>query len=651
MDKQYGYINFFMLVVLRFILCFAFISIGNNVDAEEILDSKYLHAIANDVNKAPWATYQKILLLENSLSENVTADNKLWLLLRKAQAENLLYFYSEFNKTVTDAQALVNAGTSIELKISFNIYSGLIFQRKSEYQKSANILTIALEEAQSHHFNFLVVKAKQELAYTRSLAGLYESSLTDLQQAYVEAVALNDNFLIAIIHEVYGAVYGYMQDYEKSIKYYKQALIDYKKLEYPAHIAEAINGLAATYRYWKKYELSIEHYKLYQQSVSYSPNKDIIFYAAYGLGMAIAEKGDCKQALVMIDKALGLHGLKDYNAELYKRKTQCLIKLNRLDEAKEALGMAMAIFDEIPELKGTRWQLEVIKIEAELAHASGNSELSYRLNNSYYQSYTALLLKNSSERLLRVRAALEFSKKDTEIQLLQQREKVHLLESFQQKQENKQQSYIILFFILLAVFIIIILIAQRQNNKKLLALSVRDSLSNLYNRRYVFNFLTKLINTTDAQKGDISIMLIDIDEFKQINDQYGHPFGDEVIREIARIGENTLRVEDVMGRIGGEEFLCVLPRIGANQCLQIAQRFVDNINKHTFITKDKKEVKVTVSIGISSTSKNINKTNMLYLYADKALYHSKYNGKNMVSQYHDYMNNSFQNDLNLDEFN
>ena len=650
MNEQYGYINVFMLVVLRFILLFVFISISNNVDAEEIIDSKYLHSMSNDVNKAPWPTYQKILHLEKSLSENITADNKLRLLLRKAQAENLLYFYNKFNKTVADAQALITVKTAIEIKISFNIYTGLVFQRQSEYKKSAEILTMALEEAQSQHLNFLAVKAKQELAYTRSLTGLYESSLIDLQQAYVEAVALNDNLLIAIIHEVYGAVYGYMQEYEQSIKYYKKALAGYQNLAYPAHIAEAINGLAATYRYWKKYKLSIEHYQLYQQSVSYSPNKDIIFYAAYGLGMVVAEKGDCDQALVLIDHALSLHGLEDYDAELYKRKTQCLIKLNRLDEAKKALVLATIIFDKIPELKGTRWQLEVIKISAELAHANGNSELGYRLNNDYYQSYTALLLKNSSERLLRVRAALEFNKKDTEIQLLQQRAKVHLLESSQQKQENKQQSYILLFFILLAIFILIILMIQRHNNKKLLALSIRDSLSNLYNRRYVFNFLTKIISATDALKGEVSIMLIDIDEFKKINDQYGHPFGDEVIREIAKIGENTLRVEDVMGRIGGEEFLCVLPRIDANQCLQIAQRFVDNVNKHIFITRDKKEIKVTISIGVSSTSKNINKTNMLYLYADKALYHSKYNGKNRVSQYQDYMNNSFQNDLNLDEF-
>jgi len=639
-----------MLVVLRIFLLCVFIGFSNYVAAKEVIDSKYLRAMSEDVKKSPWPTYQKILLLEKSSSESITSESKLWLLLRKAQAENLLYFYNQFNKTVTDAQALVNASTSIELRISFNIYSGLVFQRKSEYQQSTEILSIALEEAQSHHFNFLAVKAKQELAYTRSLIGLYESSLIDLQQAYVEAIALNDNFLLAIIHEVYGAIYGYMHEYEKSIEYYKKALVGYQKLAYPAHVAEAINGLAATYRYWKKYDESIEHYKLYRQAVSYSPNKDIIFFAAYGLGMTLAEKGDCIQAFEVIEHALDLHGLADYDAELYKRKSQCLIKLDRLDEAKKALAMAKNIFKKIPELKGSRWQLEMIKINAELAHANGNNELSYRLNNEYYQEYTALLLKNSSERLLRVRAALEFNQKDTEIQLLQQREKVHLLESSQQKQENKQQSYIILFIILLILFILILLFIQRHNHTKLLALSVRDSLSGLYNRRYVFSFLTKIINATDPQKGDVSIILIDIDGFKQINDQFGHPFGDEVIKEIAQIGNKTLRVEDVMGRIGGEEYLCVLPRIDVSQCLQIAQRFVDNVSKHTFITKDKQSVKITISVGVSSTSRNINKSNLLYLYADKALYHSKYNGKNRVSEYQDYMNNSYQNDLNLDEF-
>ena len=95
----------------------------------------------------------------------------------------------------------------------------------------------------------------------------------------------------------------------------------------------------------------------------------------------------------------------------------------------------------------------------------------------------------------------------------------------------------------------------------------------------------RLVKSCNRRDANIGFGLIDIDDFKKINDLYGHPFGDCVIREIAKIGKETLRVEDVIGRIGGEEFLCILPRIDVGQCQLIARRFEDNVNKHTFFVR------------------------------------------------------------------
>lgn len=130
----------------------------------------------------------------------------------------------------------------------------------------------------------------------------------------------------------------------------------------------------------------------------------------------------------------------------------------------------------------------------------------------------------------------------------------------------------------------------------------------------------------------MSVIILDIDDFKMINDKYGHPFGDSVIKVIAELTQDTLRIDDVMGRIGGEEFLCVLPRISQNQCHEIAQRIVKNINQHTFFAKQK-EVKVTVSVGIANATTDMCNTDSLYSQADEALYESKSLGKNRVSIY------------------
>ncbi|MGL1956833.1 MAG: diguanylate cyclase [Colwellia sp.] len=632
-----------MLLVIRFSVLSLLFGCSFFVTAEEKIDAAYIKNMAVEINHKPWQSYQKLQALKPQFS-SFDKENKLWWLLRKAQAENLLYLYPEFEQTVAESQTLINTNTLAEIVINFDLYSGIISQRRGNYNQSKKLLKLALSYAHVENFTYLAVEAKKELAFTRSLTESFETSLLGLQEAYVEAYALNDSFLIALINEVYGAIYGYMDEYSKSIEYYQKALASYQALDYPLHAAEAIHGLAATYRYWKKYDLAIEYYKLYQQSVSFIPDiNEAKFLALYGLGMSYSGKGECKQAFIVIEKALDMPGLIDYKAELYKRKAKCFIKALKLEEAQIAVKAAESIFADIEELEGTRWQLDVIKIKAELAFALGDINKSYLLITDYYQRYTALLLKNSSERLIRVRADLEVNRQSVEISLLQQRSKLQALQVIEQKERNKNQRYMLFSIALLVVFILTIVFIQRRNNKKLLAVAIKDPLSNLYNRRYVFDFLNKLLATTDAYKGKVSVMLIDIDEFKQINDQYGHHFGDEVIRKIATIGQEILRVEDVMGRVGGDEFLCVLPRINKEQCLLIAQRFVEKIKCYEFLTKQSEKMTITVSIGIASTSEKVIDSTSLYVQADKALYHVKNNGKNGVIQYCDTMQQSYQN--------
>jgi diguanylate cyclase (GGDEF)-like protein len=355
--------------------------------------------------------------------------------------------------------------------------------------------------------------------------------------------------------------------------------------------------------------------------------------------------------LVSIDFASGLEGLIDYKAELYKRKSDCLITLNKLAQARVSLEKANDIFKKIPELTGTRWQIETLKIGAELAKAEGNYEIAYQLFNQFHYDEVDMLRRNMTDRLLRVRGTLESERQNVEISLLKQRAKVQKLQFEQQKQDNTIQSYIIGLIVLFIFFMLFFAYFQWSHNKKLTLLSIRDPLSNSFNRRYVFNFLHKLVSANHSDRNTISIMVIDIDDFKKVNDVYGHPFGDEVIRKIAEIGSEVLRTEDVIGRVGGEEFLCVLPRIDAVQSLHIAQRFVNRVNAYDFFSEDEEEkiqkVNVTVSIGLATTSKHIQSSSELYVQADKALYHAKYNGKNRAIQYQDAMQYSNQQKANF----
>jgi diguanylate cyclase (GGDEF)-like protein len=582
----------------------------------------------HEIYLEPWVSYQKLIGLQSE-AESYDELDYLWWLLRKAQAENLIYFYDDFSRTVKQANNLVTTDTPLAIQARLSLFQGLIERRKGDYSRSQETLSKALIQAKEAQLSRLYVYGKQELAYTKTLTELFETSLVDIQEAYVEAFALKDQFLIASINETYGAIYGYLHDYKKSIEYYQRALEAYQTLQYPAHVAEAIYGLASTYRYWGKYQLAIEYFEKYQQQTTYTPNSNISFFSAYGIGMTMAEQGDCLAAIKVIDEALAIKGIVDYNAELYKRKASCLISLGRFAEAERALNSAASIFADIPELIGTNWQLEVIKISAELAHARGQHDIGYRLLEHYYRQYTDLLLKNSSKRLLKVRASLEVERQKVAQALSEERQQVESLELEKRQSNATQDIYFTVFIACGLLIVLFVIIAQYRSNRKMHLLTIKDPLSGLFNRRYIFDYLDKAGLADKSEKMQMSIILIDIDDFKKINDKYGHPVGDEVICQVAEIGSDIFRQGDIFGRIGGEEFMCILPRTDVSIAKQIAERFLCAINQSTVVKGH--QDKVTVSIGIAALSPQCHDIKQLYINADQALYQAKHFGKNQIS--------------------
>lgn len=161
-------------------------------------------------------------------------------------------------------------------------------------------------------------------------------------------------------------------------------------------------------------------------------------------------------------------------------------------------------------------------------------------------------------------------------------------------------------------------------NEKLQERSVRDSLTKLYNNGYIFDYLEKAIEKSQGRLIDLSVMMMDIDDFKVINDSFGHLMGDNVLRDIAEILIHETRDSDVVSRYGGEEFMVVLTRTDVKTAKKIAERIRSKIENHDF-GLDKN---ITMSIGVKQLrSENIHE---LISEADKLLYQAKNSGKNRV---------------------
>jgi diguanylate cyclase (GGDEF)-like protein len=155
-----------------------------------------------------------------------------------------------------------------------------------------------------------------------------------------------------------------------------------------------------------------------------------------------------------------------------------------------------------------------------------------------------------------------------------------------------------------------------------------DELTGLHNRRFILEDYYSKVSAAKRYQQPLSILLIDIDYFKKVNDQYGHPIGDEVLMSVALDLAHGLRESDLIGRYGGEEFLALLPMTDLIEAQTIAERLRAQVaNSATF--QEKYGFIVTVSIGLAELS--LNETELeLISRVDKALYAAKNNGRNRV---------------------
>ncbi|MDA3791018.1 MAG: diguanylate cyclase [Desulfobacula sp.] len=165
-------------------------------------------------------------------------------------------------------------------------------------------------------------------------------------------------------------------------------------------------------------------------------------------------------------------------------------------------------------------------------------------------------------------------------------------------------------------------------------MAITDELTQIYNRRYFHTRLDQEVSRSKRYDHPLSLMMLDIDHFKRVNDVYGHQIGDDVLAGLAAIIKSTTRKMDVVVRYGGEEIAVILPETDGSGAVLNAEKIRHNIEKHVFEVLNGKILQVTVSVGVSCLDQIANneedKAKKLIKIADDALYQAKKSGRNQV---------------------
>lgn len=165
--------------------------------------------------------------------------------------------------------------------------------------------------------------------------------------------------------------------------------------------------------------------------------------------------------------------------------------------------------------------------------------------------------------------------------------------------------------------------------EKLLKMAITDELTGLVNRRYFMGRLLHEYERTKRYESVFTVLMIDLDYFKKINDTYGHQAGDTVLRAVSDAMKLSLRLSDIVGRIGGEEFAVILPETEISSAIIIAERLRKRVEALDIPHKDC-SIKITISVGASASSMDDLSIDDVLQRSDSALYRAKENGRNRI---------------------
>lgn len=346
-----------------------------------------------------------------------------------------------------------------------------------------------------------------------------------------------------------------------------------------------------------------------------------------------------KNKPIYADKQLPKVIALSHNFNAAEKYLMFIVRANLIDEYDEAhkainwLKKALLLEDKISYEQLIQPQFSQLHINLAQHYAQiSQFKLAYEQKNEYldkYRDYRKLLKK---QRLAKLNTKYETDLKVKTNELLKTEHEFQALQLEDAKTEADTQYRNILVLLITAIIFVALLVRQLRIRAKLKHIAKSDTLTRLFNRRTLFKHGEQCVETSLKYQHDMSMILLDIDHFKQVNELYGFSVGDDLIKIVAQLGRETIRPRDILARLGGAEFAIILPKTSHEQAKAIAERFREKVEQLDLSSHDE-NLKLTTSIGVASLAQTQQNFDALLNAADEAMYSAKSAGRNQVCSY------------------
>jgi diguanylate cyclase (GGDEF)-like protein len=552
----------------------------------------------------------------------------------EVQARLLLCDYQAERDTKA-AEREIEAGTALLPQAHRKgLRAGLLDCRGQMYETAGNnakaraLYEQAVTVAAETHDDEMLAQSLFSRGYLLGLEGEYAAGLSDLKRAQALFEKLNKPVHSLTVLNSIATQYNRMGDYSQSVYIYSRALKAQREAGMQREEAVTLHNLGRAYENLHDWE---DSRKSFAESLAVSrqlgyPRGEA--YALRGLAAVSNASGDPKGALDTLTRAETLQRQTPdarLRAQIQLARGIAFHKLDRLPDSVAALEDALEVFrqaDAMGELNATYSEL------AEVYAQSGDWRAAYDRRTQAKETSDRLLNNQLDQRFATLKVEFDTAAKDKENALLIHENAINQQALAQGQSVRHLQAAVILLSATLVLVLATLAVHQRRNALRMKYLALTDELTDVPNRRSVLSRLDPLLR--DPEQGCCAVLIIDIDHFKKINDQFGHPTGDEVLKAVAATVRNSIVEPGFFGRLGGEEFLIVLPHMDANGARDAAERFrlaIMSIDTSRWCSDSRR---ITASIGCAVSKPGADTPSTMLKRADFALYAAKRNGRNCV---------------------
>jgi diguanylate cyclase (GGDEF)-like protein len=474
----------------------------------------------------------------------------------------------------------------------------------------------------------LEAEAIGDIGYLQYQRGAMADALANLQNAYRLSAQLGDEKerleALSNIANVYAD--AHVAQYDRAIEYYKQLLDEYEKHGQPGDVADTMFNIASTLQTKGDFTAAELHYRRALDAFQKLGKAADVAFTKRDLALALMKQGRAAEALPLLDASLAFYDGHDVENATHARQFRGMAyrRVGRLRDALRELDTARQFYERENNVRFLEKNVE----ETALVYSQlGDWRAAYDASVRHAALAQTLATSRNDELSSRLRVSFDTEKKDQENRALARENGLRAVALREAQRSGRLQIVVSALIALLAAALAILFWRQVVNTRRMRSMAMTDELTRLPNRRHILAATEIAFDAAKRERRPAAVMVLDIDHFKRINDTWSHAAGDTVLQSVARTCRVALRPDDLIGRIGGEEFLVVLHSATAQQAHEIAERLRVAVARLD-LSPIAPDLHVTISLGVCVTTDY--NTSAAVAAADSMLYRAKDSGRNRV---------------------